>query len=57
MRNESVSKHFLEQLMGKKIKHIERCVIQSTKKSVLDGRAVRFDVEFIGDDKVYDIEM
>lgn len=57
MRNESVAKHFLEQLMGKKIKHIERCVIQSTKKSVLDSRAVRFDVEFIGDDKVYDIEM
>lgn len=57
MSNTDIAKRFLEALFSVKIKSIKKHVIQDVVEPAYDSRGVRFDVEFEGDDTIYDIEM
>ena len=57
MSRPEIAKQFLERLLGRSIKSIEFSGGQSTHKEFADRPGVRFDVEFHGDGKIYDIEM
>lgn len=57
MSKPEIARIFLEELYGKKIKRIDLVNMQSAKQGVPLSHGIRFDVEFIGDDVVYDIEM
>lgn len=57
MSDVGIAKQFFEHLYGRDIKNIEKVVPQSTKDVGYDSHAIRFDVEFTGDDTIYDIEM
>lgn len=57
MSRPEIAKQFLESLLGRSIKSLEFSGGQSTHKEFADRPGVRFDVEFHGDGKIYDIEM
>lgn len=57
MGRPGIAKQFLERLLGKEIKSVVSAVAQSTIKDTVDAHGVRFDVEFVGDSTIYDIEM
>lgn len=57
MSRPEIAKQFLERLLGRSIKSVEFSGGQSTHKEFANRPGVRFDVEFHGDGKIYDIEM
>lgn len=57
MSRPAIAKQFLESLFRRSIKSIEFSGGQSTHKEFANRPGVRFDVEFHGDGKIYDIEM
>lgn len=57
MSRPEIAKQFLESLLGRSIKSIEFSGGQSTHKEFANRPGIRFDVEFHGDGKIYDIEM
>lgn len=57
MCQKEIAKQFLEELFGRKINKIEAVIPQSTVKKEYASHGVRFDIEFVGDNVVYDIEM
>ena len=57
MSKDNIAKYFLERLFEKRISSIKLQVTQSTIDTEYASHGVRFDIEFVGDDTVYDIEM
>lgn len=57
MENEAIAKEFIEELLGNKVATITCLRIQESYKDNSTGHGVRFDVRFIGDDIIYNIEM
>lgn len=57
MGKTELAKAFLEDLFQKTIVHIEKHETQATHDDDYSSRSVRFDVEFVGDGTVHDIEM
>lgn len=57
MSNADIARDFLESLFCKQIESIKLSQAQSEHKLGFNSHGARFDVEFIGDDEVYDIEM
>ena len=51
------AKEFLEELFQRKITRIQSVSSQVTAQDSYDSHGTRFDVEFLGDGSVYDIEM
>ncbi len=52
-----IVKGFLEGLLGRKVENIEYHEAQSASDLDYEAKSVRFDVKFVGDGVVYDIEM
>lgn len=52
-----VAKDFIELLTGNKISKINFIASQSVIDNEYNSRGIRFDVEFVGDEAIYDIEM
>lgn len=57
MSRVDVGQRFLEQLFQQKIKNIQLVQSQSEHKELYNTHGVRFDVEFEGDGRFYNIEM
>ena len=58
MQNENLCRQFIERLFpGRKVKEINMLTTEKTIISNIKSKSVRLDVLFIGDEKVYDIEM
>lgn len=57
MSRPPVASLFLEALYGRPVEKIHDICVQSVHQDKYDSHGVRFDVEFRGDDTLYDIEM
>jgi hypothetical protein len=57
VNNEDICMEMIEMIEGRKISEISNLHKQSAIEITPDGKGIRLDVIFEGDDKIYDIEI
>lgn len=57
MQHDEICRLLIESIFPRKVERIERHAVQDTKQATISSKAIRFDVYFVGDGRVYDIEM